>query len=185
MHAQFKEMPLRVRDIEKAKSLLAEAGYPRGVTVDLYFASDYPFCKELAQTVQELASPAGFNIKLKGNTRDIYLSQYWLNVPLSVTGWGGRVDPSMMLTLAFKGGGVWNESHYDNPQVNELIEKISKEVDNEKRLAYYHELQEIFYEDGPLLNVQVPLLVALSDKVSHYRQPLTMIPQYKYTDIEQ
>lgn len=184
IQTQYKDLPLRKRDIEKSKSLLVEAGYPNGVTVEMYFASDYPFGKELAQTVQELAAPAGFKIMLKGMTRDIYLSQYWLNVPLSVTGWGGRVDPSMMLTLAFKGGAVWNESHYNNSRVNELIDLISEEVDEEKRLSYYHELQAIFYEDGPLLNVQVPLLVALSDKVSQYRQPLTMIPQYKYTDIQ-
>ncbi|MDD3366342.1 MAG: hypothetical protein PHS67_03655 [Sphaerochaetaceae bacterium] len=149
----------------------------------MYFAIDYPYTKELAQTVQELAAPAGFNLKLKGYTRDIYLSQYWLKVPLCITGWGGRVDPSMMLTIAFKGGAAWNESHYDNPQVNELIKKISQEVDDEKRLGYYHELQEIFYEDGPLLNVQVPVLVALSDKIIDYRHPITMMPQYKYADI--
>lgn len=183
MQAQYKDLPLRQRDIPKAKQLLAEAGYPRGVTVDLYFASDYPFGKELAQTIQELAAPAGFKLMLKGMTRDIYLSQYWLNVPLSITGWGGRVDPYMLLSVAFKGGAVWNESHYDNPLVNDLIDKISDEVDDEKRLAYYHALQDIFYEDGPLLNVQVPLLVAVSDKVIDYRTPLTMIPQYKYTDI--
>lgn len=65
MQAQYKDLPLRQRDIPKAKQLLAEAGYPRGVTVDLYFASDYPFGKELAQTIQELAAPAGFKLMLK------------------------------------------------------------------------------------------------------------------------
>ena len=183
IQSQYKALPLRERDIKKAKSLLAEAGYPNGLTVELYFASDYPFSKELAQTVQELALPAGFDIKLKGMTRDIYLSQYWLNVPLSITGWGGRVDPYMMLAVAFRGGAIWSESHYDNPRVIQLIDLISEEIDDATRLAYYHELQEIFYEEGPLLNVQVPLLVALSDKVIEYRTPLTMIPQYKYTDI--
>jgi len=183
IQSQYKALPLRERDIKKAKSLLAEAGYPNGLTVELYFASDYPFSKELAQTVQELALPAGFDIKLKGMTRDIYLSQYWLNVPLSITGWGGRVDPYMMLAVAFRGGAIWSESHYDNPRVNQLIDLISEEIDDATRLAYYHELQEIFYEEGPLLNVQVPLLVALCDKVIEYRTPLTMIPQYKYTDI--
>lgn len=34
-----------------------------------------------------------------------------------------------MLALAFKGKGVWNESHMDNPRINTLIDKISEEVD--------------------------------------------------------
>ncbi len=183
MLAEYKEMPLRGRDIQKAKALLAEAGYPNGVEVELYYASDHPFGKELAQTLKELSAPAGFDLILKGFTRDVYLSQYWLNVSTSITGWGGRIDPSMLLSLAFKGGGAWNESHLDNPRVNTLIDKITAEIDEAKRLEYYHELQEIFYEEGALLNVQVPYLVGLNDRVIDYRQPLTMIPQYKYTDI--
>jgi len=34
-----------------------------------------------------------------------------------------------VLALAFKGKGVWNESHMDNPRINTLIDKISEEVD--------------------------------------------------------
>ena len=182
--AEYKEIPLRGRDTKKAKALLAEAGYPNGVSVPMYYASDHPFGKELAQTVQELAAPAGFDIDLKGYTRDIYLSQYWMNVPLSITGWAGRPDPSMLLLLAFRGGGSWNESHIDNPKINALIDNISEEANEAKRLSYYHELQEVFYEEGSLIDVQVPLLIAVSNKIVNYRHPLTQIPQYKYMDVK-
>lgn len=181
--AEYKDRPLRTRDVAKAKALLAEAGYPNGVSVPLYYASDHPFSKELAQTVKELASEGGFTIELKGYTRDVYLSQYWLNVPLSITGWGGRIDPSMLLSLAFKGGAPWNESHLNNPQINALINKISTEPNADVRTGYYHQLQDVFYEDGPLINVQVPYLVAINKRVDGYRQPLTMLPQYKYMDV--
>ena len=181
--AEYKELPMRERNVEKARQLLREAGYPNGLSVELYYASDHPFGRELSQTIQELAGEVGFSIDLKGYTRDIYLSQYWLNVPLSITGWGGRIDPSMLLALAFAGGGPWNESHLDEPVVNDLINKISSEADPDIRTAYYHELQEWFYENGSLINVQVPYLVAINDRVVGYRQPLTMLPQYKYMDI--
>lgn len=182
--AEYKELPLRTRNIEKAKQLLAEAGYPNGVSVPMYYASDHPFGKELSQTVKELAAPAGFDIDLKGYTRDVYLAQYWLNVPLSITGWGGRIDPSMLLALAFKSGGSWNESHMAEAEVDRLINLISGEVDEAKRTSYYHELQSWFFDNGSLINVQVPYLVALSDRVKNYKQPLTMIPQYKYMDVQ-
>ena len=155
----------------------------RRVSVDLYYASDHPYGKELSQTLKELAAPAGFTINLKGYSRDVYLSQYWLNVPFSITGWGGRVDPSMLLALAFKSGGSWNESHLSNAHVDALIDKIAAEPDFETRTQYYHELQQWFHEEGPLLNIQVPLLIALSDKIVDYRHPMTMLPQLKYADI--
>ncbi len=182
--AEYLDIPLRGRDIEKSKELLKEAGYPDGVSVELYYASDHPYGKELAQTIKELASPAGFEIDLKGFTRDVYLSQYWLNVPMSITGWGPRTDVSMLLSYAYDSEGPWNESHMNNPEVDNLIDKIKSEVDYEKRVGYYHDLQRVFYEEGTVVNVQVPYLVAVSENVIDYRQPLSMIPQYKYTDIE-
>ncbi len=182
--AEYKERPLRSHDVEKAKQLLTEAGYPNGVTVPLYYASDHPFGKELSQTLKELAQQAGFTLELKGYTRDVYLAQYWLNVPLSITGWGGRIDPSMLLALAFKSDGSWNESHLKDATVDTLIDAISSEVDPDKRTEFYHQLQDWFYENGALINVQVPYLVALNDRVLHYKQPLTMLPQYKYMDLK-
>lgn len=185
MLAQYKELPLRKRDIAKAKALLAEAGYPDGVSTELYYATDHPFSKELAQTIKELAAPAGIDIDLKGYTRDVYLSQYWLNVPVMVTGWAGRIDPYMLLAYAFRGGAPWNELHIDDPKINDLIDKISKEVDATKRQSYYDEIQEIFYEEGGLINLQVPYMVAINTRISEFIQPLTLITQLKHTDIKE
>lgn len=182
--AEHKDIPIRGRDIEKAKQLLAEAGYPDGLTVELYYASDHPFGKELSQTIKELAAPAGFNLVLKGYTRDVYLSQYWMNAPLSITGWGGRIDPSMLLGLAFKSTGPWNESHINSPELDRLIDLVSAETDPATRTGYYHQLQDWFYANGTLINVQVPYLVAINDRVVGYKQPLTMLPQYKYMGVK-
>ncbi|HKL57050.1 MAG TPA: ABC transporter substrate-binding protein [Sphaerochaeta sp.] len=183
MLAQYKPLPLRKRDIAKAKQLLADAGYPDGVTSELYYATDHPFSKELAQTVKELAAPAGIDIDLKGYTRDVYLSQYWLDVPIMVTGWAGRIDPYMFLAYAFRGGAPWNELHIDDPTVNSLIDAISQEVDEAKRQTYYDEIQEFFYEQGGLINLQVPYMVAINTRISEFIQPLTLITQLKHTDI--
>ncbi len=183
MLAEYKELPLRKRDIAKSKALLAEAGYPNGVRSELYYATDHPFSKDMAQTIKELAAPAGIDIQLKGYTRDVYLSQYWLDVPIMVTGWGGRIDPYMFLSYAFRGGAPWNELHIDDPRINTLIDKISQEIDAAKRQVHYDEIQDIFYEEGGLMNLQVPYLVAINTRVSEFIQPLTFITQLKHTDI--
>lgn len=181
--AQYKEIPGRGRDIEKAKELLAEAGYPDGLTVEFYYASDHPYGNELAQTLKELAAPAGFNLDLKGFPRDIYLSQYWMNGPMLLTGWGIRIDPSVLLSLAYYSKGPWNESHMNNAEVDDLINKIKAEVDVPTRRSYYNELQDIFFEKGTVAHLQVPYLVALAGNVRDYRQPLTMITQLKYAHL--
>ena len=183
--SQYHEIPFRGRDIEKAKQLLAEAGYPDGLSVELYYGSDHPYGQELTQAIKELAAPAGFDIQLKGYTRDVYLSQYWMNGPMLLTGWGPRVDPTMLLQLAYHSKGSWNESHMADAEVDELIDKISSEVDDAKRQSYYDRLQEVFHERGTVINVQVPYFVAMRQEVKNYRQPPTMLNQYEYTYIEE
>lgn len=178
--AEYKELPARARDLEKAKSLLAEAGYPEGLSFELFYASDHPYSPALAQAVKELAAPAGFSVELKGYPRDIYLSQHWMNGPMLITGWGGRVDPSVLLNLAFHSKGPWNESHMDDAEVDSLIGSIMAETDAALRRELYGTLQEVFYERGTTMNVQVPYLVAMRSDVQDYRQPITMLPQLKY-----
>ncbi|MDA3809965.1 MAG: ABC transporter substrate-binding protein [Spirochaetaceae bacterium] len=178
--AQYKEIPFRGRDINKARELLKEAGYPDGVTTELFYASDHPYGTAIAQTLKELAAPAGITLELKGFPRDIYLSQYWMDAPMLLTGWGVRVDPSMLLMLAYESEGPWNESHMNDPEADQLIAKIRSEVDAKVRQSYYDRLQEIFVERGTVINLQVPYLVALTDRVQDYRQPLTMLSQLKY-----
>lgn len=182
--AQHKEIPFRGQDYDKAKELLAGAGYPDGTDVVMYYASDHPYGTAIAQTLKELTAPAGFELNLKGYTRDIYLSQYWMNGPLLLTGWGVRVDPSMLLMLAYHSEGPWNESHCNIPEVDRLIERIRAEVDDDQRIEYYHELQEIFHERGTVINLQVPYLVGASEELMDYRQPVTMLTQMKYAYLE-
>ncbi|MDC7226955.1 MAG: ABC transporter substrate-binding protein [Spirochaetales bacterium] len=183
--SQYYDIPFRGQDIEKAKELLAEAGYPNGLSVELYYGSDHPFGKELTQTIKELAAPAGFDVQLKGYSRDVYLSQYWMNAPMLLTGWGGRPDPSMLLMLAYHSEGPWNESHINEPRVDELIGKILAEVDDTVRQGYYDELAKVFYDRGTILNIQVPYYVALRKEVKDYSQPMTFVTRYKETYISE
>jgi len=51
-------------------------------------------------------------------------------------------------------------------------------------MAFYHELQDIFYEEGSIINVEVPLLIAVNDRIVNYSHPVSQIPQYKYMDVK-
>ena len=73
----------------------------------------------------------------------------------------------------------------DNAEVDELIDKILMEVDEAKRQSYYDRLQEVMYEEGTLVNVQVPYYVAMRPEVKNFRQPPSFMTQYEYTSIEE
>jgi len=69
----YEDIKPRERNIEKAKQLLKEAGYPDGLDVDFYITPTWGKNDLMAQIVQQMAKPAGFRLKI---TPEVGL-QYW------------------------------------------------------------------------------------------------------------
>jgi len=132
---------------EKAKQLLQEAGVK-----DLKVVIDTePFREEEALVIAEMLKDVGIDAsvrkwewsvlkaKIKEGSRQIYL-----------TDWGNAyLDPFDFLNPKLKTGGRGNYSFYSNPEVDELLEKAGKEIDEEKRKELYYRAQEIIYNDAP------------------------------------
>ena len=71
-----------------------------------------------------------------------------MEVDLGVTGWGARPVAQLYLDLAYHSAAPWNESHYSNARVDELIEQARSETDNAVRTAAYKEIQQILLDEG-------------------------------------
>ena len=80
----YSEIPLKKPDIARAKALLAEAGYPKGLTATL-IASDRPATRtQLGVALREMAKPAGFTIDVQTMPHATYLDQVWKKGPFYV-----------------------------------------------------------------------------------------------------
>ena len=62
--------------------------------------------------------------------------------------WGGR-PPDEALSVAYKSDAQWNESHYNNPRVDQLIIKARSQADLESRRETYREIQRILIDEVP------------------------------------
>jgi peptide/nickel transport system substrate-binding protein len=69
----YRDIKGRTRDIEKAKKLLEEAGYPNGLDVEFKITPTWGKQDLMAQMVQQMARPAGFRIKVT----PLVGLQYW------------------------------------------------------------------------------------------------------------
>ena len=78
----------------RARELLAEAGYPRGIDLTLYTsdAGGGPMI-EMAQVFQGTAAEAGINIDIIVADPDTYWSDVWLQKPCTTVWWSGRPPP--------------------------------------------------------------------------------------------
>ena len=134
-------------NVEAAKAKLAEAGYADGFTVDLFTA---PVCQDLAaltEIFQQQAAKAGITVNIKTVSPDGYWTEQWMKEPFLMTCWNERLADAALNEI-YRGGGEWNESYWNVPEFDALLDSARAEKDAEMRNQYYRDAQKMLYEDG-------------------------------------
>jgi peptide/nickel transport system substrate-binding protein len=138
------------RDVEKAKALLAEAGYPDGVTIELATMNALS-APAIATVWKEQLAEAGITVDIKTMPVDVYYTDVWLESDFGITDWGGRPYPQPYLQLAYMSDSPWSSSHFQDKELDELAVAAGKELDHAKRVEYYHQVQEILMDRGGVI----------------------------------
>lgn len=142
---------LPARDVERAKALLAEAGYADGLAIDLHVpdSGDRP---DLAVVLKEQWAEAGINVNVIVEPESVYYGDNgWLDVDLGITGWGSRPVPQFYLDTMLVTGAVWNESHFSDSEFDKLAQTAGTTLNDDDRAAAYKEIQRILIERGPII----------------------------------
>jgi peptide/nickel transport system substrate-binding protein len=157
-------------DIEGAKALLAEAGYPDGFTTELHSWAQYPFLSNAAIVIQEQLKQIGIEADTRFEENAIYLENYFAgNFDLSVTGTSAYVDPNDVVEPSFVTGGTRNGTGYSNPEMDELVQQGKEATDQEERAQIYRRIQEIILEDVNWVNLFIASQYeAMKDYVKGY-----------------
>ena len=145
----------RKQDIQRARSLLAEAGYADGIELELA-VPDGDHRINFAQVYKEMAAAAGITININLLPRSAFWDR-WMEWPFAVSGLNGRVPATANMNLALRCGGDWNESHYCNEAFDALLDEADATVDIEKRREVYCRIQALMQEDSGYL---IPFWVA-------------------------
>ncbi len=146
-------------DIEGAKALLAEAGYPDGFKTSITSWSQYSFLSNAAVVMQEQLKQIGIDAELNLVENATMVEK--VHVPASkdyeigVTGTSAYVDPAPLILSYFGTGESSNASGYSNPQVDEWIAQAAVESDQETRATLYQQIQQQLLDDLPWINLFV------------------------------
>ncbi len=139
------------RDLAKAKSLLAAAGYPNGVTLDLYYASNATRDTVAAKLKNDLAE-AGITLNLKPLEQSVYLTQMRAQqLPMAFGGWTPDYLDVTMWTDYFGLGdrSIAFRMWFQNADANKLATQIRTTSDPAIRKTAVEQLQAIFIEEMP------------------------------------
>lgn len=149
------------QDLELAKSLLAEAGYPDGFDTKIVTTERYQNGIELAEIISQQLAEIGINAEIEVWEWSA-LSASWNGItadefdqPIFIMGAG----PSMrdadgglrgLYTTSDTGLNDRNYGFYSNAEVDALIEQGMQETDQQKRVEIYKEAMEILYREDPV-----------------------------------
>jgi peptide/nickel transport system substrate-binding protein len=143
-------------DVEQARRLLAEAGYPQGFGVMMDCPNDrYVNDEAICTAVVSMLARIGVRVTLNAQTRARYFAEILApryNTSFFMLGWTPTTydaHNALFNLMGTRDGtrGVFNSGGYSNPRFDALVDEIAVETDREKRQALIEQAMRIHAED--------------------------------------
>lgn len=155
-------------DQDKARALLAEAGYPDGFSFGLKCPNDrYLNDESVCQAITGMLAQVGMNATLDA----MPVNNYWPelradNYDMYLLGWSpGTLDAEHPIRFLVatpndeKKLGSWNFGGFSNARIDELLPMIQSEIDEAKRQAMVDEVTQIMADEQAYVPLYVQPLV--------------------------
>lgn len=160
-------------DPDRAKALLAEAGYADGFSATLRIISTLPWEVDAAQIVQAYLSELKINIEIDPIESTTWFSEVFTNseFEMSMTAHTSKLDPDLSMFDILHSGdvGTKNYTQFNDPEMDALLEQGRVATDPEERKRIYTDAQKIFVErSGYIVINQQQLVWALRDNVQDF-----------------
>lgn len=177
-------------DMDKARELLAEAGYEDGFKTSIW-TNDNPQRQAIAVLAQESLAKLGVEVSIEVMEFGAYLDKTSTGdhdmFILGLSNPTGDADYQIYsLFHTSQHGNPGNRSFYDNPAIDELLDNARRASDPEERLAIYKEATDILSEEAPMaFLLHNEYLLGVSDNTTGFDIDSGGIYNLKNVKIEQ
>ncbi len=143
-------------NLAAARKLVAASGVPTPIPVTLLVPNS-PALLQAAQVIQSMEQPAGFDVKIQAMEFASSLATARAgNFQGYMIAWSGRADADGNMYSFLHGGFGFNYSHYDNPQLDALLDDARVVQAVPARTAIYAKVWEIERQDLPVIYLWSP-----------------------------
>lgn len=167
----FTDLPPQPPDLEKARQLLADAGYSTGLQVQLLTANAIPGMLKFAYAVRTMAQAAGIEIEVVEVKvpSDIYFTEYWGRAPFYVSNWEFRPSVYETFAIAYHSQSAWNETGWSSPALDKILDDARSVLDPEQRKTLYKAAEQLLIEEGAvIIPYFLPALTAMRTRVQGF-----------------
>jgi peptide/nickel transport system substrate-binding protein len=174
-------------DLDKARDLLTQAGYPDGFTFDFTLGSGFQDWNDDAVLIQAELAKVGVTMNITNMARAQFLEAIATNqVQSYISRWTSFVnDPGYHLGLLLTSDGTSNYANYNNADVDALWTEAATEPDQDKRNDLYGQAQEIINSESPWAYLyEYNIVVGLQEGTEGYTSYPDGIVRYAQLSVE-
>jgi peptide/nickel transport system substrate-binding protein/oligopeptide transport system substrate-binding protein len=179
--------PLYAHDVNKAKQLLAAAGHPNGIDVELWSSQDETIAR-LAQSIQGYLNAAGIRAKIvqrdassvreaaRNGQVDLFVKTWYADYP--------DADAFLYPLLHSESKGVGgNYSFYGNARVDSLVTLARRTTDETQRARLSREADALAHAEAPMVYLfHYNELYAVQPWIHNFQVP-TIFNGQRWTDV--
>ena len=179
IHPEYFPLPKLTPDYDKAKALLAEAGFADGLEVSVDCGNtNGPWQQQVCEIMKEQLAPAGITLNINLMPAAKYW-EVWDKTPFGFTAWTHRPLGTMVLSLGYRSGVPWNETAYANPEFDAALDKAESLVDADERRVAMEDVERILQEDAVMVQpLWQPKFFVASNKIKGLEAHPTQYHQF-------
>jgi len=141
----------RAQDIDRARALLAEAGYaPGALAIVFKVTTNYPYHVQAAQIMLEWFRAAGVNARIEQLTFSDWLSQVWTQKDYQITmmNFFTLWEPDRLYYGNWHSQGAFNYRNLNDPTLDAWLEEARRTTDNATRIDLYKKVQRRIFDEA-------------------------------------
>ncbi len=180
-------------DVDAAKKLLAEAGYPNGFSIGFDCPNDrYVMDEQICTAITAMLARVGVKASLNAQTKAKFFAKIQgpkFDTDFYLLGWTpATYDAHNVLYTLFgtRNGtrGEVNYGGYSNPKLDDLIATIGQEADQEKRDGEIDQAAQILQTDVASIPLHQQVIVWAAKKSVEVAQPADNFFPYRYIHVK-
>ncbi|HYF07515.1 MAG TPA: ABC transporter substrate-binding protein [Acetobacteraceae bacterium] len=157
------DYPILRPNLQRARQLLTEAGYPNGFRVQLSFSIDrLPGDRQVGLAIVQMLARIGIDAQANGQPITVvFPARTRGEYSMTMLGWGTLTGEAHYTYSSLghtndraTGLGAFNWRGYSNPQLDDVLQRAGRELDDARRTALLHEAGRLYLSE----RISIPLV---------------------------